>query len=326
MGDRPIFLVRPASGDLSDPDCDFQPQRAVICRSSFTHPGLALTLDHKSTLQGGLGDLHSRHLRSGFRRGPEVFRRATPVLSEQSRDQLLGLAPPPLDAVVPILSTENDYDGPLPCRPVLIAQRFDDMWRDIRRQDLEIKSLTDRLAELTDTFAPEIDDFIQNLQEMTENLNILDRRKATKTPKNVAPVDRNDQMWLTFTDRLRLHCECTDLHWASQLYTELEAEFKSANDRLRERLNVDEELELPRLIAKLRAEIEEKRQRIAEMTADFQQRLAEKDAEIQTLQAEYGNPSAAASRSVADFAGVPFRFAKRRFARSAQFPTPPTDA
>jgi hypothetical protein len=81
------------------------------------------------------------------------------------------------------------------------------MFRDIRRQDLEIRSLTNRLAKLTDTFAPEIDDLIQNLQEMAENLTIIDRRKTPKAPM----TDRKDQTWPTFTDRLRLHCECSDL-------------------------------------------------------------------------------------------------------------------
>jgi hypothetical protein len=131
---------------------------------------------------------------------------------------------------------------------------------------------------------------------MAENLNILDRRKTSKTAKDVPLTDRKDQMWQTFTDWLRLHCECSDLQWASQLYTELEAEFKSANYRLRERLSVDEELELPRLVAKLRAEIAEKRHRITDMTAEFQQRLTEKDAEIRTLQAEQGDASTAAAR------------------------------
>jgi hypothetical protein len=78
------------------------------------------------------------------------------------------------------------------------------------------------LAKLTDTFAPEIDDLIQNLQEMAENLTIIDRRKTPKEPRNAPMTDRKDQTWATFTDRLRLHCECSNLQWTSQLYGKLE--------------------------------------------------------------------------------------------------------
>jgi uncharacterized protein YihD (DUF1040 family) len=85
---------------------------------------------------------------------------------------------------------------------VLIAQRFGDVWRDIRRQDLKLKSLTNRLVELTDRFAPEISDFMQNIQEMAENLTIIDRLKMPKAPKNASLTGRKDQTWAAFADRL----------------------------------------------------------------------------------------------------------------------------
>jgi hypothetical protein len=89
-----------------------------------------------------------------------VLRRATAPGNDHSRDPMTGFSQFQLDTISSVLATDGDYDEPLPCRPVLIAQRFDDIWRAIRRQDLEIKSLTNRSAELTDTFALEIDDFI----------------------------------------------------------------------------------------------------------------------------------------------------------------------
>jgi hypothetical protein len=195
--DQPLFLICPANGDFANPDSDFQLQRAIICRSSFMHPNVALTPDQKSSAPVSFGDLHSRHLRSGFRRRLEAFRRAT---GDLSRELPSCFAVPPLDAVAPVLLTENDYDEPFPYRPVLIVQRFNDMFRDIRRQDLEIRSLTD-------TFAPKIGDLIQNLQEMAKNLTIIDWRKTPKAPM----TDQKDQTWATFTDWLRLHCECSNL-------------------------------------------------------------------------------------------------------------------
>jgi chromosome segregation ATPase len=137
----------------------------------------------------------------------------------------------------------------------LLTQRFDDLNIALLRQRVALDTYGGLLQDIRESVAPEIDNLVVQLEEMAAGIRAVGGRVGNDD-------GRADELRAVFSDRLTLMTEHAEVEHDCEEAKELDRELRGANERLVERLNVDEEAEFPELVARLQAAIDSARERM----------------------------------------------------------------